>query len=374
MASVAFMIRVLSEQKEGFRDSENAAHLVRPICEELGLQLRDARAYNSVGVITEQIKEAIETCDVVVAEASSSNENVWYEIGFADRIDASKVILIYRNDRVLPFDRTHIRSFPLHSGSLQSIDETRSAISAAIADIISVSAVKRLLRGEHSTETIPEYLGRRPALLRRATDALREISTDVEKAAELRQRAFAVLFRIGDLDDSSIISQTERIVDARVREEVFDIAGSIERALPDAVWRNALAADRSVPVMRAMARAATTHFLRGTLNTEWFLSDFLGHTRWEVRKHIAMTCFAALPTIDEPAGCTEIVLAVLRDDYDEVRRRLEEYLDQIVASGRRISEHELSVVRAIVDNIPKQPSGWQQKVKRRSEGIILSSR
>src|SRR5258708_1952949 len=113
-----FFIRVLNEHKDGFLDSEELRPHLEAVAREFDAILKDASDYHALGKISEQVVEAIETSDVIFADANSRNENVWYEIGYADRTNARKVVCLYKRGRVLPFDRVDMRSIQYDANEL----------------------------------------------------------------------------------------------------------------------------------------------------------------------------------------------------------------------------------------------------------------
>ena len=97
----AFYIRVLGVKKEGYDESQKLAPVLKEVCNDLGIELKDASESSAIADITKELKEAIESADIVFADANSSNQNVWYEIGFADNVKVSKVVCLNRSERIL---------------------------------------------------------------------------------------------------------------------------------------------------------------------------------------------------------------------------------------------------------------------------------
>src|SRR6266480_3537181 len=95
----AFYIRVMNESKNGYAESEALRSILADICVQYDIILKDAGDYRSVGIISDQIANALDKADVIFADGNSSNENVWYEIGYSDRIHVAKVICLAKEGR-----------------------------------------------------------------------------------------------------------------------------------------------------------------------------------------------------------------------------------------------------------------------------------
>jgi hypothetical protein len=59
-------------------------------------------------VIIDQVREAIAAADVIVAVCTGKNPNVFYELGLAEAMGHTP-ILVAPNARHLPFDKAHCR-------------------------------------------------------------------------------------------------------------------------------------------------------------------------------------------------------------------------------------------------------------------------
>jgi hypothetical protein len=76
---------------------------IRDVAEKLGFVVERADEIEHIESIIDIIQEKIRSCDAVIADTTSRNPNVFYEIGFANGVDRP-VVLICRNSEVIPFD------------------------------------------------------------------------------------------------------------------------------------------------------------------------------------------------------------------------------------------------------------------------------
>ncbi len=81
--------------------------VIRPVCEKSGFQVERADDVFRPGTILQDIINGLLDSDVVIAEVSSDNPNVFYELGYAHALDKPTVLLA-RHGGDFPFD---IRGF-----------------------------------------------------------------------------------------------------------------------------------------------------------------------------------------------------------------------------------------------------------------------
>jgi hypothetical protein len=83
--------------------------IYKPAIEKAGLSpLRADADIFGTGKIMEQVWRGIRTARVLVAELTSRNPNVFYELGLAHALD-KPVVLVSATEQDVPFDLTHIR-------------------------------------------------------------------------------------------------------------------------------------------------------------------------------------------------------------------------------------------------------------------------
>lgn len=78
--------------------------VVRPVCEELGFEALRGDDIFRPGVILQDIIQSIVSSDIVIAEITPVNANVFYELGYAHALNKPTILLANRNTEKLPFD------------------------------------------------------------------------------------------------------------------------------------------------------------------------------------------------------------------------------------------------------------------------------
>lgn len=82
--------------------------VVSQVAEKLGFVPRNALELHGPGIIMKEILENIVEAEILVAEISTPNPNVYYELGYASALN-KPIILLAREDTRLPFDISGFR-------------------------------------------------------------------------------------------------------------------------------------------------------------------------------------------------------------------------------------------------------------------------
>lgn len=77
--------------------------VIRPVCEKSGFQVQRADDVFRPGIILQDIINGLLDSDLVIAEVTPPNPNVFYELGYAHALDKPTVLLARRGGE-LPFD------------------------------------------------------------------------------------------------------------------------------------------------------------------------------------------------------------------------------------------------------------------------------
>jgi len=89
--------------------NELFADVIKPVCDQLGLQVSRADDAFGPGVIIADIAKQILEAKIVIAEITPKNPNVFYEVGYAHALN-KPTILIAEKPAELPFDVSPFRT------------------------------------------------------------------------------------------------------------------------------------------------------------------------------------------------------------------------------------------------------------------------
>jgi hypothetical protein len=91
-----------------------------------------ADMYSNVGNITNQVIEAIHEADLIVADLTGRNANVYYELGVAHTFGRHVVPMITLGEPAIPFDNYAERTISFSLKTVQSKATARSELVAAV--------------------------------------------------------------------------------------------------------------------------------------------------------------------------------------------------------------------------------------------------
>lgn len=349
MTLSAFVIRVLDKAAPEYTFSESTFFLLKEICNAEGINLIDSTLSDETGQIPFQIIENIENSDIVFAIVEK-NENVWYEVGYADKVDSSKVIVLAREDYKLPFDRYSHRSFLLDLSNYPDIAAKKPKIVNMMRLIIGSNRAIRILNDDDFCDRIQEFIAKSPDYREKTLKRLTDLSKDPGVGTQLRKRSMITLMQFGEFDAAYLTSLTLPHVSAELREQVLYSIEQIEMPAPPDVWQNSLKEKRNVTVLRACAMAATGQFMKGLMQKEFFDQNFMAHKRWEVRKNIAVKLFEGINF--KNADHLYILEKVMSDKKQDVYNKFKEFLDEIRDEMTKECKTLLNEILTRIDTSP----------------------
>ncbi|MDD4858823.1 MAG: hypothetical protein PHR56_01260 [Dehalococcoidales bacterium] len=108
--------------------------IITPVIEELGYEATRADAIATPGVITSQIIQRIMYDDLVVADLSGGNPNVYYELAVRHMTKKPIVQLVAEGER-LSFDVSVQRTISFNYQDLRSVDECKKRLKEQILNV-----------------------------------------------------------------------------------------------------------------------------------------------------------------------------------------------------------------------------------------------
>jgi hypothetical protein len=107
---------------------------IRQAAAQAGVELRRADSIFKAGVIVDQVREAIAEADVVIAVCTGKNANVFYELGLAEALGHTP-ILIAPDAGHLPFDKAHCRCH-MYGLKRQTVADLPARLARAITETL----------------------------------------------------------------------------------------------------------------------------------------------------------------------------------------------------------------------------------------------
>lgn len=116
------------------RSDQVIKHVIEPPLREAGYEVVRADKISQPGSITLQIIEKLLKSDIVVADLTEHNPNVFYELGV--RHAARKPIVhIIQEGETIPFDVSDFRTIAFNYQDLDSVEAARAQLAEQIAEI-----------------------------------------------------------------------------------------------------------------------------------------------------------------------------------------------------------------------------------------------
>lgn len=110
------------------------AQVIRPVCEELQFDARRADDVFRPGLILQDSIAGLVESDVIIAEITPTNANVFYELGYAHARNTPTVLLARRNG-TLPFDISGHRVI-FYDDSIRGKPEVEAALRKHLSSIL----------------------------------------------------------------------------------------------------------------------------------------------------------------------------------------------------------------------------------------------
>jgi hypothetical protein len=260
----AFYIRVLNPEKVGFQESDELRVILEKIALEFDCLLKDASDYHALGKISEQVMQAIDSADVVFADANSPNENVWYEIGYADRTNAKKVVCLYKKGRSLPFDRTDMRSVQ-YDASAVGLDTLGQQLAKMMIDLLCDKRLRELLPHAEGPKAASQYLSSNK-LRRFGVEWLASRVRNSHDDIDLRIASLQALGILSALTADILLELFDRLGPLRMRVAAYEQVKSLDGLLPDNVWNYLPEFDNETGLRDAYAFALVNRWLADQLH------------------------------------------------------------------------------------------------------------
>lgn len=106
-------------------------HIIKPVCEKCGFVAQRVDEFNTSNSITQEILDALNDYDLVIADLTGHNPNVFFEIGYRTK-SQRPIIHLKRKDETIPFDVSSIRTFEYDLTDLDMVTATKDRLEQVI--------------------------------------------------------------------------------------------------------------------------------------------------------------------------------------------------------------------------------------------------
>lgn len=149
-------------------------YIIKPACDECDFQAIRVDKLNDANSITQTIIEQLEEADLVIADISFHNPNVFYEMGFRARTKKPIIHLKTKNEQI-PFDVNTIRTFDYDLTDLDNVSEIKSRLVKTIKSF-NYKEDEEELELDEDIDTKPSII----PLLYQILDAIADLKKEVK--------------------------------------------------------------------------------------------------------------------------------------------------------------------------------------------------
>lgn len=218
------------------------AELVRPAVEAAGLEPIRADEERYGGVIHKAMFERLVLCDYAVADLTTANANVFYELGVRHAVRPYSTVLVCSKQTRLPFDLGPARTLHYRLGAggrPERVEEDRAALEKALEaarDRVPDSPPFQLLDGLRPQELAHESTDVFRERVRYSQEAKRRLAEARDEGAEAVRAAREGLGRIEDVESGVLV---DLLLSYRAVRDWEGMIALIE-ALPEPLRRTAM--------------------------------------------------------------------------------------------------------------------------------------
>lgn len=149
---VCFVVSPIGEEGSEIRMNADKLfkHIIKPVCEACDFNPIRVDQLNDSNSISQTIIEHLDSDDLVIADITGHNPNVFYEMGYRTKTK-KPMIHLKRKDEKLPFDVNTIRTFDYDLTDLDSVEELKDRLQKTI-ESFSYSSDDEEIQLDNSTE------------------------------------------------------------------------------------------------------------------------------------------------------------------------------------------------------------------------------
>lgn len=206
---------------ERFRADQLHDHVLTQLLSELGYRLTRGDRDPDPGQILEAVLEQIVHADLIIADITGRNPNVFYELAVAHAAQR-RTIMIQEGDERLPFDVANLRAIPYDIGCPSGTEDLRRAVRAAVESVENGAPLRSPLQGFYfGTEPqVLDAIERDPVAVELGAlrDEVRALGAEIRRPEPIRPMEWSaeqgrVIFTLWKLLEEDPKAMREHVVD-----------------------------------------------------------------------------------------------------------------------------------------------------------------
>lgn len=125
------------ENSEVRKDSDQLLkHILTPVCNELDYDVCRADMITDNDTITQTIIEQLQESDLVIADITGNNPNVFYELGYRQATKKPVIQMVKSDIESMPFDVSSIRTIKYTLNDPDRLSDTKESLRKTIKSIL----------------------------------------------------------------------------------------------------------------------------------------------------------------------------------------------------------------------------------------------
>lgn len=109
--------------------------IIKPVCENLDIECIRADEQYFPGTIIQDIIESIKECDIIIADITPDNPNVYFEVGYAYAMGKNPILLMNKAREKLPFDVSGFRMI-MYTDSIQGAPSLKQQLTRFVKSLL----------------------------------------------------------------------------------------------------------------------------------------------------------------------------------------------------------------------------------------------
>lgn len=152
MSKKCFVVCPIGDEGTEIRKRSDTVfdYCLKPVCERMGYEVIRCDKISSDGKIDSEIINHLETAELVIADLTDSNPNVFYETGYR-KAKEMPCIHIAQDGTELPFDVKMVRTCFYSTNDISKAEKFKESLKSAIESIES-----RINDAENASQTVVE--------------------------------------------------------------------------------------------------------------------------------------------------------------------------------------------------------------------------
>lgn len=175
-----FVVSPIGDEGSEIRDSADKLfkYIISPVCEKCGFEPVRVDQINDSDSITQTIIDKLLSSELVIADISGHNPNVFYEMGYRKCTD-KPIIHLKKKGESIPFDVNTVRTFEYDLTDLDNVAATKNRLEQAIAAFSFSEQDDSLEQGEEASKTL--FAQGIIPMLYQILDSINELKEEVNK-------------------------------------------------------------------------------------------------------------------------------------------------------------------------------------------------